>query len=247
MKRFITTTFLGLTALIARAQIDTITPTTLKLNMTAWRDTESAYAVFFKDSTGQWLSSADIWNRTLRRTTVAGQTQYQFVWDWVHGDSLRAYVIATGWWPSLAPLTYTAVYPKRGARKYEFRNDLVTIPDSARRTAQDSAFRVTTQPIAFAFPMDLKIFALLPFHQVGQRFAIAFYEPGSPSSDYYTLRVIDRQKLVLPSEASVDCWMLRINYAPNIFATFWISDTPREVVKMSEYFRGRYRFKVKLY
>ncbi|MVM29392.1 hypothetical protein GO755_05055 [Spirosoma sp. HMF4905] len=247
MKQLITTTFLVLIALVTQAQIDTINTATLKLNRSAWRDGKSSYAVFFEDSAGRRLSSADIWDRTLRRTTIAGQSQYQFVWDWFHRDSLLAHVTATGLWPSLAPLTHNAVYTKRGTRSFIFQNNVVTIPDSARRTAKDSSFRVITQQAAFEFPMDLEILALLPFRRVGQQFAIAFYEPGNSSSAYYTLQVAYRQKLLLPGQATTDCWVLRIDYAPGSSATFWISDKPREVVKMREYFRGRYRYKVKLY
>ncbi|MBO0929390.1 DUF3108 domain-containing protein [Fibrella aquatilis] len=247
MKHLITTAFLLLTILTAQAQVDTINTANLKLNMAAWRDTKASYAVFFEDSLGKRLSSADIWDRTLRRTTVAGRPQYQFVWDWFHRDSLMAHVTATGQWPSLAPLTHDAVYTRRGKRNFVFNNTVVTIPDSAWRTAKDSSFRVITQQAAFEFPMDLEIFALLPFRKVGQQFAIAFYEPGSPTSAYYALRVTDRRKLPLPGQATLDCWLLRIDYRPDSYATFWISDKPREVIKMSEYFRGRYRYKVKLY
>ena len=247
MKRLFATAALLLTTLLAQAQVDTINTTSLKLNMAAWRDTKTSYAVFFEDSTGKRLSSADLWDRSVRRVTTNEQTRYEFVWDWYHRDSLMAHVTATGLWPSLAPLTHNAVYPKRGKRSFVFNKNVVTIPDSARRTARDSSFRVTTRQAAFEFPMDLEIFPLLPFRKVGQQFAIAFYEPGSPSSAYYALRVTDRQKLALPGQATVDCWLLRIDYGSGAYATFWISDKPREVVKMSEYFQGRYRYKVKLY
>ena len=245
--RRILTTLLLLTNLSLHAQVDTINTTNLKLNKLAWRDGKASYAVFFTDSTGKRLSSADIWDRSLRRTSVDGQTQYQFGWDWYRKDSLMARVSATGQWPSLAPRTHVANYSGRGSRIFEMNNQVVTIPDSARQTAKDRAFRVTMQPPAFEFPMDLEILALLPFRNVGQRFAIAFYEPGSPSSSYYSFRVTDRQKLPLPGAATVDCWVLRVNYAPNAYATFWISNEPREVVKMSEYYKGQYRYKVKLY
>ena len=244
MRLFITTTLLVLTTLAGQAQIDTISPTSLALNTAGWRDTKASYAVFFEDSTGKRLSSADIWDRTLRRTSLNG---YEFVWSWYHRDSLLAFVKATGQWPSLAPLTYDAVYTRRGSRHFVFQQQVVTIPDSARRTPSDSLFRVTMQPAAFAFPMDLELLALLPIRRVGQQFAMAFYEPGSPASAYYALRVTGRETLALPGPARLSCWLLRIDYGRDSFATFWISEHSREVVKMKEYYRGRYRYKVKLY
>lgn len=244
MRQLIITTLLVLTTLASQAQIDTISPTGLALNTAGWRNTKASYAVFFEDSTGKRLSSADIWDRTLRRTSLH---QVEFVWSWYHRDSLLACVKATGQWPSLAPLTYDAVYTKRGSRHFVFQHNVMTIPDSARRTPNDSLFQVTMQPAAFAFPMDLELLALLPFRRVGQQIAMAFYEPGSPASAYYALRVTGRETLALPGSTRLNCWVLRIDYGPGSFATFWISDHPREVVKMKEYYRGRYRYKVKLY
>ncbi|RYF80082.1 MAG: hypothetical protein EON98_13860, partial [Chitinophagaceae bacterium] len=99
----------------------------------------------------------------------------------------------------------------------------------------------------FEFPMDLEIFPLLPFKKAGQVFAIAFYEPGTAQSNYYKLTVTGKEALPLVGAQTVNCWLLRIDYAPGSYATFWITDKTREVVKMREYFRGRYRYKVRLY
>jgi hypothetical protein len=100
---------------------------------------------------------------------------------------------------------------------------------------------------AYEFPMDLEIFPLLPFRKTGQQFAIAFYEPGTAKSNYYKLTVTGKEDLALVGAQAASCWLLRIDYAPGSYATFWISDKTREVLKMKEYFRGRYRYKVRLY
>lgn len=247
MNRFFLTALLLCSAGLTYAQTDTIRVNAQRLNTAAWREGKSSYAVYFEDSTGRRLSSADIWDRTLRLTTQNGQRQFTFSWDWYRRDSLFAHVTTTGQWPSLVPLTHDAVYAKRGSRSFVFQNQVVTVPDSARHSARDSSFRVTMQPPAFAFPMDLEILPLLPIRKVGQTFAVPFYEPGSPSSAYYTLSVTGREPLRISGSAALDCWLVRIDYAPGSYATFWISDRPREVVKMKEYFRGRYRYKVKLY
>lgn len=246
--RLLLTALLLIPTCISWGQTDTLRPADGKLNMTAWRDSKSTYAVFFEDSTGKRLSSAALWDRTLRRTTQAGQSRYAFAWDWYQKDSLIAHVTTSGQWPSMAPLTHQATYTKGGKHQFVFRDNVVTIPDSARRTAKDSSFRVTMQPAAFSFPMDLELFALLPFKQVGQQFAMAFYEPGSPRSAYYPVRVTGRAPLPLVDQANLDCWLIQIDYGRGSSATFWISDQPREVVKMKESIGGgRYRLKVKLY
>ncbi|QDK78388.1 hypothetical protein EXU85_07130 [Spirosoma sp. KCTC 42546] len=235
--------------LSASAQLDTINTANLKLNVAAFREAKRTYAVFFEDSTGKRLSSADLWDRTIHlSSSPTGQKIYQFDWQWYQKDSLLAHVTATGLLPSLAPLTHEATYTKRGQRNFVFTGTTVTIPTASRRTAKDSAFSVVMNPPAFEFPMDLEILPLLPFKKVGQEFAIAFYEPGSPAANYYRLTVTGKEDVVVGGNASINCWLLKINYGqPDVFATFWISDKNREVVKMREYFRGRYRYKVKLY
>ena len=237
-----------LAGLSSRAQIDTINTGNNRLNTAAFKEGKSAYAVYFEDSTGKRITSADIWDRTIKLTTTAdGQKHYQFGWQWYRKDTLIADVTATGLFPSFQPLTHEAVYTGRGTRSFVFAGNVVTVPQAKRATAKDSTFRVVTDQPAFEFPMDLELFALLPFKKTGQQFAMAFYEPGGAQSAYYPLTVTGNEELPLPGGRKASCWLLRIDYAPGSYSTFWISDKTREVLKMKEYFRGRYRYKVKLY
>lgn len=241
------TLFLLLT-LYSSAQVDTINTDNLKLNMAAFKEGKSSYAVFFEDSLGNRLTSADIWDRSIRFSTDAsGQKLFHFDWTWWRKDSLQSTVQATGLLPSLKPLIHNADYVRRGKFAYAFANNAVTIPAAFQKTAKDSAFNVVLDPPAFEFPMDLEIFPLLPFKKTGQQFAIAFYEPGTAKSNYYKLTVTGKEDLPLVGGQAANCWLLRIDYAPGSYATFWISDKTREVLKMKEYFRGRYRYKVRLY
>ena len=89
---------------LAQAQVDTINTATLKLNLSAFKNSKRSYAVFFEDSTGKRLSSADIWDRTIRLSqTPSGQKIYEFDWKWFQKDSLLGHVTATGQLPSLTP------------------------------------------------------------------------------------------------------------------------------------------------
>ena len=230
------------------AQVDTINTANHKLNTSLLKEGKSTYVVYFEDSLGKRITSADIWDRTIRFSSNAeGKNIYQFEWDWYRKDTLIGHIVATGDRQTLEPFTHKAEYHRRPLVSFAFANNLVTVPVEARRTAADSSFKVLLDPPAFEFPMDLEIFPLLPFKKVGQKFAIAFYEPGTPKSDYYPLTVTGREELSLPGNNKVSCWLLRIDYRPGSYATFWISEKSREVLKMQEYFRGRYRYKVRLY
>lgn len=237
-----------LTAFTTFAQVDTLHTGNLKLNIAALKEGKSSYAVYFEDSLGHRLSSAAIWDRTIRFSKdAAGKKIYHFAWDWYQKDSLLAHVEATGELPSLKPLSHYANYKKRGKFTYIFNGNTVTVPDSSKHSKRDSTFNVVMNPPAYEFPMDLEIFPLLPFKKTGQQFAIAFYEPGTPKSDYYLLTVTGKEELQLNNSVKVSCWLLKINYGRGSYATFWIADKSREVLKMKEYYRGRYRYKVKLY
>jgi hypothetical protein len=230
------------------AQVDTVNTTTHILKTSLLKEGKSSYAVYFEDSLGNRITSADIWDRTIHFSTNAdGMSIYNFEWNWYRKDTMIAHVVATGERTTLRPFTHKAEYSRRAPLSFAFANNIVTVSPDARHTAADSAFRVQLDPPAFEFPMDLEIFPLLPFKKTGQQFAIAFYEPGTKKSDYYKLTVTGIDKLLLPGGPQVPCWLLRIDYAPGSYATFWITDQTREVVKMQEYYKGRYRYKVKLY
>ena len=230
------------------AQVDTINTANHKLNTSLLKESKSTYVVYFEDSLGKRITSADIWDRTIRFASNAeGKNIYQFEWDWYRKDTLIGHIVATGDRQTLEPFTHKAEYHRRPLVSFAFTNNLVTVPVEARRTAADSSFKVLLDPPAFEFPMDLEIFPMLPFKKKGQQFAIAFYEPGTKKADYYKLTVTGKDNLLLPGGPQVPCWLLHIDYAAGSYATFWIADKTREVVKMQEYYKGRYRYKVKLY
>jgi hypothetical protein len=233
----------------SNAQVDTLHTQNNKMLISALKEGKATYAVYFEDSIGNRLSSADLWNRTVSITSNAtGQKQYRFEWTVWRKDSLQASVVSTGLVPSLQPVSHKADYVRRGTFSFSFDNGIVTVPDEDRKNAKDSALKVVLDPPGFAFPMDLEILPLVPMKKAGQQFAIAFYEPGSPRSNYYLLTVTGKENLPLVGGLHVPCWLLRLDYGRGTYATFWISEKTREVLKMQEYIRGgRYRYKVRLY
>jgi hypothetical protein len=248
MKSYCLFVFALLVYVAGNAQVDTINTANHTLNTNIMKEGKTSYAVYFEDSLGRRISSADIWDRSIHFSTAAqGQAIYQFEWDWFRKDSLIAHVVATGERTTLHPLTHKAEYQRRPSVSFAFTNNIVTVPVEVQRTAADSSFKVFLDHPAFEFPMDLEILPLLPFKKQGQQFAIAFYEPGTRKADYYQLTVTGKENIVLPGGPQVPCWLLRIDYAPGSYATFWITDQTREVVKMQEYYKGRFRYKVKLY
>jgi hypothetical protein len=99
--------------------------------------------------------------------------------------------------------------------------------------------------------MDIELLPLLPFKRVGQKFSMAFYEPGTMSAKYYGLEVVGKEKLALPGDLKVSCWVLNFDYGTDgeggESARFWISEATREVLKMKGISKNGIRYKVKIY
>lgn len=233
---------------ISQAQVDTINTSSNSLNMQAFHDQQKTYVVYWEDSLGNTMSTPDLWKRSIKGSKATGSNSlFIFDWQWYKQDSLYAHIRASGELTSMKPIWHHADYFKRGKFTVGYTNNEVTIPDSAQRHPHHRDFKVVLKYPAFEFPMDMEIFALLPYKKIGQQFVIPFYEPGSKASNYYKLTVTGKEKLILHGAAAIQCWLLRIDYAPDSYATFWIADKPREVVKMKEYYQGKYRYKIKLF
>jgi hypothetical protein len=245
LKTFLFTAALFLASEALSAQtLDTITAKNNKIDVRKITPIKHSYAVFFTDSTGKRTSSADIWDRELRRTKDAsGKEVVEFEWKWWRKDSLLMQTKGICAFPSLELLEYT----KAPTLSVKNENGTLNIKTQTRMKA-DTAFTMLFDGKTFTFPMDLEIFGLLPMKSVGQKFSVPFYEPGSGSHKYYTCTVVGKERLVLQENAGIDCWLLQIDYGQfGAYATFWISERTGEVLKMQESFRGIFRYKIKLF
>jgi hypothetical protein len=228
---------------------DTINTNNLKLNTKFLKESKSTYAVYMTDTNNVRRGAAHLWDRRLSFSKDKnGDDFYNFEWSWYMKDTLISFVTATGNVRSMKPLTHNADYFKRGKKSFVFNNEIVTVPDEDKKNKKDSSFQVVLNAPAFEFPMDLELYALLPFKNIGQKFVMAFYEPGQLKSSYYDLVVAGIKDLQMPGGAMVKCWLLRVDYGmKGSSAVFWIGDRSREVLKVDEDFPGGKSYKVKLY
>lgn len=223
---------------------DTITTQNSKILVKNITPVKHSYVVFFTDSTGKRTSAADIWDREIRRTkNAAGKEVVEFDWSWWRKDSLLLQAKGICAFPSLELLEYT----KTPTLAVKNENGTLSVKTQTR-TKSDTAFTIPFDGQAFTFPMDLELFGLLPIKSVGQKFIVPFYEPGGAKYSYYTCSVVGKERLVLQETLGVECWMLQIDYGQmGAYANFWISQNTGEVLKMQEFFRGMYRYKIKLF
>ncbi len=231
-----------------KAQVDTITTQNLKLNISKATSLKHSYVVFFTDSIGNRTTSADIWDREVSITKdQKGSSLYNFSWKWYNKDSLVLNANGVCKFPSLEPQEYISYNKKKQKRVVHYEKNQANVEGKSRKTQRDTTYKVNVDLPAFVFPMDMEILPLLPIKKVGQEFAIPFYEPGSPRAAYYKCVVLGKEELKMTEETKVKCWLLKLIYSKDAYATFWITDSSREIIKMQNPFKGGYRYKVKLY
>jgi hypothetical protein len=229
---------------LALQPLDTITAQQQKLDIKKIVPIKHSYAVFFTDSLGNRTSSADIWDREIRlMKNTQGRDVYAFEWKWWRKDSLLLHAQGQCAFPSLEILEYSKA-PTLAVKR---EGGMLNVKTQTRAKV-DTAFTMAFDGKAFAFPMDLEFFGVLPITSVGQKFSVPFYEPGGAKYSYYTCSVVGKESLRLHEGAAVECWLFQIDYGQfGSYATFWISTATGEVLKMQEYFRGMYRYKIKLF
>lgn len=233
---------------VAVAQVDTIGTNDGKLMMLNQPEITRSYAVYFTDSLGNRTSSADIWDREMKLvTSPSGEQQYIFDWKWYKKDSLTFHTIAICRYPSLQPVQYDFYQKDTVMASILYNSKQVTVKTKSRATRNDTALNINLQMDAFVFPMDMEVFAALPFKKAGQQFVIPFYEPGSPSAGYHTYIYTGKEDVAITTGVTIPCWVLKADQAPNGYTLFYIAQKAREVVKMKQFWKGIYRYKVKMY
>ncbi|PSL43454.1 hypothetical protein CLV51_108144 [Chitinophaga niastensis] len=234
-------------ASIVFAQTDTINASNHKLVMSRVKTQTASYLVYLMDSATQKPGYTDLWVRSLRTTTRDNKPVVAFKWQWYRHDSIAREVTGVADAATFAPIFESTYFPSRGILAYDFKNGYMMKSDTvAGNKVPDGKITKLDLPI-FNWEMDMETFGLLPIKKAGQKFVIAFFDPNGPKPAYYTYEITGEETIALNGEAGVKCWTMRIQYEPEAYAIFWITKQSHEMIKLKEYFKGKYRFKVKLY
>lgn len=235
--------------LTAAAQVDTINAKNNRLLIDRLKEGTSKYLVYNTDSLTGIVTASDIWERSITFGALSGSNQAVtlFEWKWYRNESLFRHVKAVCDRKTLAPISENTLFKGFAFAGYRFDGGFLTPDSTLQGNRVNKAMKVPLTPAVFNWELDMETFSTLPINSVGQKFAIAFMDPNSPTPNYYLYEVAAAENLVLNKEVSIKCWLLKINYGNGSYAQFWISQQSNEVLKMREYFNGSYRFKVKLY
>jgi len=252
MKNFILTTVLAIMVLFAQAATppppfaDTIRISHDDLVMSSLKPGLYQYLVYFKNPKKDRIAGHSLWRREVNFINRNGKDLIEIVQHWDYSDTAYSrYVYSLSDRRNFKPLYHYTRDP-RGIEAFNFTDTEVTGADSVAGNKQKELRIVESVP-TLNWELDLEVFGRLPFKKVGQEFAINFYHPGGKTGpQYYIYKVIGTDQITMPDEHEVDCWKLRIEYQKDSWAIFWISRKTKEVMKMEEYFRGMYRYKVRV-
>lgn len=203
------------------------------------------YLVYFENPAKKRITNSSIWNRKVNFTTLHGRQVIEIEQSWYSGDSLfNRYVYSISDGKSFAPI-YHKTKTHIGVEGFDFDGKSITGSDSLKNNLKEN-FNLGLQEPTLNWELDMEIFSTLPIKKEGQRFFINFYHPGSKSNPkYYEYAIIGSEKLKVVNDGTIDCWQMKINYSADAWAIFWIAKKSKEVLKMQEYFRGGFRYKVK--
>lgn len=249
MRSLLTLTLLISCASGSFAQVDTVNALSNNLVISQLYEGTSRYHVYSVDSISGQTTYADLWERSITqgKITSSNQPVILFEWKWFRNESLYRHTKAIADKKNLAPISEVVLFRNYAYMAYRFANGFITADTTVAGNRVNRNFKVALNPPVLNWEMDLETLSTLPIKAVGQKFVIAFMDPGNPTPSYYTYEVAATDDLPLNKEVKTKCWVLKIQYGNGAYALFWISAQSHEVLKMKEYFNGTYRFKVKLY
>jgi hypothetical protein len=229
------------------AQVDTVNAKNNKLQLNKLKEETVDYLVYFMDSVTQKRTVGDLWRRKIQFTNFKDQPAVLFTWNWIRNDTAYAIIVNICDRKTLAPIYRHGNYKGRGIMAYDYREGVMVPSDTIQNNLGMKKGNTVLSIPVLSWELDMETYALLPIKKVGQKFDISFFDPNEKAPTYHRYEVIGTENLQLNSDVKVKCWLLKINYSPTSHATFWLSEKSKEVLKMQEYFNGKYRLKVRQY
>ena len=247
MKNTLFTICLLLLFFNVNAQIDTINAANHQLLTQNLKSGTATYLVYTADSLQTKRTIGGLWRRTTTLKTLNDQAVVEFTWKSVFGDTLSSTITNICDAKTLAPIYHHANYKNRGISAYAYKNGYLIPSDTVKNNLALKKDKIELTIPVLSWEQDLETYPLLPIKSVGQKFDISFYDPTGKTPTYHRYEVIGKEDLALNGETKVKCWLLKAFYSKDNWSVFWLTDKNKEVIKMREYYKGRYHFLLKQY
>ncbi|WP_234735910.1 DUF3108 domain-containing protein [Tellurirhabdus bombi] len=231
----------------AKAQrIDTLHLNRQQFLVAALKPGTDQYLVYMKNpKTGQ-RKGLSLWTRETSYSVLGGKPVIVINQRWESSDSLaNRKVYSINDQKTFRPIFHWAQHPKAGIEAYNFYEDKIAGADTVANNNRKDFLIRQAEP-SLNWELDIETFRMLPY-AANKQFAINFYHPGSKAApQFYVYKVIGSETVKATDKHAIDCWLLRIDYQENSFATFWISKATKEMIRMEEVYNGLKRYKIKL-
>ncbi len=231
------------------AQVDTVTYYNHILLPKHLQPGRTKYLVYSEDSLTKLKSGISIWERTISTRKINNREVlfvYQ-VWKGLDTINSKREVLSQMDAATFSPLYHLTLFTASHVRKREnafvFKKDSIIVTDLASADNKTSAIALQ-QPV-FNWELDMETFAQLPL-KTGKTFVIPFYHPGSKVLPaLYTYKVEGEEQLEGLQNHLMKCWRLvhREESSAN-YSIWWISKATHTVIKMKEYYNGKFRYKL---
>ena len=237
----------GITAK-AQTKIDTLTPASHKLIVTALKPGLKQYLVYAQSAVKKKQLALSYWVRDVKFVERNGEKTITITQHWYSADTLGyRQVYSVNRAADFAPIYHTETV--RGTtRAYNWSASQILGADTAAANGA-KGFKLDLKAPVFNWNLDIETFEQLPL-TAGKAFAINFYDAGTGQPQFVLYKVTGNEILTLLDNTKVDCWILLTEgKAPNgatYTQTFWISKKAHEFIKEEDSFGGNSRIKIKL-
>lgn len=132
---------------------------------------------------------------------------------------------------TLKPVQHIRRSKRAGNEAFSFSGMLISGLDSVVDNQQKD-FELKLNEPTYNWEIDIETYSLLPMTE-GYHAVMNFYHPGGNASpNYYHLKVIGSEEIVLPDKRKIDCWIVFSDYSGVQPTRFWYSKKGQNFVKM---------------
>ena len=234
MKQFLTFIFISLYVSTQAQSIDTIRvgehfKKIDQLEMGTTRE------IIFTELDGL-TRSISLKTKTTKKVSINGVDYLAFTHQWATGNPETSgdfYYLCEP--ETLRPVQHIRNTKRNGKEAFSFHGMKIMGLDSAKDNSKQDFSLDLTEP-TFNWEIDLETYSLLPMKD-GYEAVMNFYHPGGSAPNFYNLKVIGSEKLLLPDGSEMDCWILFTDYGGTQPTKFWYTKTNQNFIKME----GKYK------
>lgn len=175
--------------------------------------------------------SVSLKTKTTKKVKINGIEYLAFTHNWETGNpetSSDFYYLCEP--KTLKPILHIRNTKHNGKEAFSFQGMKIVGLDSATGNSKKDFSLDLIEP-TYNWEIDLETYSLLPM-KMGYEAVMNFYHPGGSAPNFYHLKIIGDEKLMLPDGREMDCWILHTDYGGTQPTKFWYTKKNQNFIKM---------------